>query len=131
VDASTAGWTGGRRGLGRSAEALVEAIVMPDERTPGRVMPIPSDDPVAALRAGVERVLAPVEQHLDEWDTRLHAALSGPRSTPMLRQRMTELRKIVARCRELGEAMVAAAETAADSQPGTDAEPLTGGGDVS
>jgi hypothetical protein len=106
--------------------------MMPDEYTPGGSIPMPSDDPVAALRAGVDRVLAPVEQHLDEWDTGLHAALSGPRSTPMLRQRMAELRVLVARCRELGEAMVAAAETATDSQLGPDAdEPLAGGGDVS
>jgi hypothetical protein len=110
----------------------VEAILMPEECTPGGSIPMPSDDPVTALRAGVERVLAPVEQRLDEWDSALHAALSGPRSTPMLRQRMTELRERVRRCRELGEAMVAAAEAAADSQLGTNTdEPLAAGGEVS
>jgi hypothetical protein len=88
-----------------------------------------SGDPVAALRASVERLLIPLEEHLDEWDIELPQALSGPRVTPVLRQQLDELRATVRRCRELGDAMTAAAAVAAASQVDIDA-PLDGDGDV-
>lgn len=88
-----------------------------------------SGDPVAALRASVEQLLIPVEEHLDEWDIALPQALAGPRVTPLLRQRLDELRAAVRRCRELGDAMTAAAAAAAASQVDIDT-PLDGGDDV-
>jgi hypothetical protein len=80
---------------------------MPDERRPDVVRP--PEAPMAALRAAVNGVLVPVEQHLDEWDSGLHEALSGPTWTPLLRQHLAVLRQTVRRCRELGDAMVVAA----------------------
>jgi hypothetical protein len=88
-----------------------------------------SGDVVADLRAAVDRALAPVEQHLDEWDIELPQALAGPSVTPALRQGLAELRASVQRCRAAGEAMTAAAATAAASQAGPTA-PLGGGNDV-
>jgi hypothetical protein len=87
-----------------------------------------SGDPVAALRASVERLLIPVEQHLDAWDIELPQALAGPRVTPALRQQLAELRAATQRCRELGEAMVDAAAhlAVADPQPASDEEPPGG-----
>jgi hypothetical protein len=67
------------------------------------------DDQVAALRAGVERLSLLFEEHLDEWEPELLRALVSPRWTPLLRERFDQLRVMAARCRELGEAMMAAA----------------------
>jgi hypothetical protein len=87
------------------------------------------EDPVAQLRATVERALIPVER-LDEWESELLEALAGPSWTPLLRRRMAQLRATAQECRELGDAMLAAASRIPTSpivaQPATDRADNTG-----
>ena len=87
------------------------------EPTPGEPTSALPNDPVAALRAAVDQVLSPVEQQLDEWETGLLRAVVSRRWTPLIRQQMAELRAKVRRCRELGEAMTAAAAGLETSTP--------------
>jgi hypothetical protein len=79
------------------------------EPAPGEPTSALPNDPVAALRAAVDQVLGPVEQKLDEWETGLLRAVVSPRWTPLIKQQMAELRAKTRRCRELGDAMTAAA----------------------
>jgi hypothetical protein len=94
----------------------------------GEPTPPRSDDPVADLRDAVDRVLRPVEEHLDEWDTGLSEALVSPTWTPLLRQQLDELHATARRCRELGDAMTTAAArlAATDPPPADDQQPPGG-----
>ena len=87
------------------------------EPAPGEPTSALANDPVAALRAAVDQVLSPVAQKLDEWETELLRAVVSPTWTPLVKQHMAELRATAQRCRELGEAMTAAAAGLEISSP--------------
>ena len=87
------------------------------EPSPSEPTPELANDQVAALRAAVNRVLSPVEQNLDHWETELLQAIVSPTWTPMVKQHMAELRAAAQHCRELGEAMLAAAAQLDVSSP--------------
>jgi len=79
-----AAWSGGpmpARDVCPAAQAIetaMEAVMTPHE--PSHEPFLAADtDPVAALRASVERLLIPVEQHLDEWDGRVAAGVGWSR----------------------------------------------------